>query len=100
MGETVQHPLAQARIARGMPLRELVEQIHAAADRRWLRSGLDEARVRKWHRGVKPNGAEAVLRLRALIDDGDFDAYWALHLFREHQRLCPAPDQDDYGLTA
>ena len=32
------------------------------------------------------NGAEAVLRLRALRASGDFDAYWALHLDREHAR--------------
>jgi hypothetical protein len=31
-------------------------------------------------------GAEAVLRLRALRKSGDFDAYWAFHLDREHAR--------------
>ena len=31
-------------------------------------------------------GAEAVLRLRALRASGDFDAYWKLHLDREHAR--------------
>ena len=31
-------------------------------------------------------GAEAVLRLRALRASGDFDAYWELHLDREHAR--------------
>ena len=31
-------------------------------------------------------GAEAVLRLRALWTNGDFDAYWAFHLEREHER--------------
>ena len=30
--------------------------------------------------------AEAILKLRALIANGDFDAYWAYHLHREHQR--------------
>ncbi|MHC5260834.1 ISKra4 family transposase [Streptomyces sp. UC4497] len=45
-------------------------------------------------------GAEAVLRLRTLIDNGDFDAYWRHHTTREHQRLYPAPDQQEYGLTA
>jgi hypothetical protein len=29
-------------------------------------------------------GAEAVLRLRAVIDNGDFEAYWAFHLRREN----------------
>ncbi|MBN2196482.1 MAG: hypothetical protein JW751_26965 [Polyangiaceae bacterium] len=32
-------------------------------------------------------GAEAVLRLRALVTNGDFDAYWAFHLQREYHRL-------------
>jgi hypothetical protein len=32
-------------------------------------------------------GAEAVLRLRALIANGDFDDYWAFHRSREHARL-------------
>jgi hypothetical protein len=32
------------------------------------------------------DGAEAVLRLRALISNGDFDAYWTRHLTREHHR--------------
>jgi len=31
-------------------------------------------------------GAEAVLRLRALRASGDFNAYWALHIDREHAR--------------
>ncbi|MBN4059267.1 ISKra4 family transposase [Endomicrobium sp. AH-315-J14] len=31
-------------------------------------------------------GAEAVLQLRALRTSGDFDAYWAFHLEREHER--------------
>jgi hypothetical protein len=31
-------------------------------------------------------GAEAVLRLRALRASGDFDAYWAFHIEREHER--------------
>jgi hypothetical protein len=32
-------------------------------------------------------GAEAVLRLRAVISNGDLDRYWAHHLDREHHRL-------------
>jgi len=31
-------------------------------------------------------GAEAVLRLRALVTNGDFDDYWAFHLAREYER--------------
>ncbi|SFM55532.1 hypothetical protein SAMN04487980_1002364 [Streptomyces sp. cf124] len=45
-------------------------------------------------------GAEAVLKLRALNDNGDFDEYWTFHLAREHERLYPAPDQHNYQLTA
>jgi hypothetical protein len=33
--------------------------------------------------------AEAILKLRALHANGDFDAYWAYHLHREHQRNHP-----------
>ena len=32
-------------------------------------------------------GAEAILKLRALIATGDFDAYWRFHLRREHERI-------------
>lgn len=45
-------------------------------------------------------GAEAVLKLRALIDNGDLDAYWRHHAHREHQRLYPAPNQQKFDLTA
>jgi hypothetical protein len=31
-------------------------------------------------------GAEAVLQLRALISNGDFDAYWTYHLNQEQRR--------------
>lgn len=31
-------------------------------------------------------GAEAVLRLRALVTNGDFDDYWRFHLTQEHER--------------
>jgi hypothetical protein len=33
--------------------------------------------------------AEAILKLRALHANGDFDAYWAYHLHREHHRNHP-----------
>jgi hypothetical protein len=46
------------------------------------------------------DGAEAVLKLRALNDNGDFDEYWTFHLAREHERLYPTPDQHNYQLTA
>ena len=45
-------------------------------------------------------GAEAVLRLRAVIDNGDFEAYWAFHLRCEHDRVHQARCQDRYDLTA
>jgi hypothetical protein len=45
-------------------------------------------------------GAEAVLQLRALIDNGDFDAYRRFHLTREHQRVHPPPEQERYDLAA
>jgi hypothetical protein len=32
-------------------------------------------------------GAEAILKLRALISNGDFDAYWTFHLTHEQQRV-------------
>ncbi|MEG8184590.1 hypothetical protein GZH49_39780 [Nocardia terpenica] len=39
------------------------------------------------------DGAEAILRLRALIGIGDFPAYWRHHLAREHQRVHPGAHQ-------
>jgi hypothetical protein len=32
-------------------------------------------------------GAEAILSLRALISNGDFDSYWTFHLVQEHRRV-------------
>jgi hypothetical protein len=37
--------------------------------------------------------AEAILKLRALQANGDFDEYWAYHQHREHQRNHPASYQ-------
>jgi len=45
-------------------------------------------------------GAEAVLRLRAVIDNGDFEAYWAFHLRCERDRVHQARCQDEYDLIA
>lgn len=36
---------------------------------------------------VQEEGAEAVLRIRALDKSGDFDAYWTFHTQSEHERL-------------
>jgi hypothetical protein len=46
------------------------------------------------------DGAEAVLTLRAVISNGDFDQYWNYHLTREHQRLYPGTRQGEYALGA
>ena len=43
--------------------------------------------------------AEAILKLRALHANGDFDTYWAYHLTREHQRNHPQP-RTSYKLAA
>ncbi|MGP4030063.1 hypothetical protein [Actinomadura sp. 3N407] len=45
-------------------------------------------------------GAEAVLKLRAVISNGDLDRYWTYHLDREHQRVHQARHQEEYTLTA
>jgi hypothetical protein len=34
--------------------------------------------------------AEAILKLRALITNGDLDDYWKYHLQQEHRRNYPA----------
>jgi hypothetical protein len=46
------------------------------------------------------DGAEAVLTLRAVISNGDFEEYWRFHLAREHQRLYPGTTQGQYALSA
>jgi hypothetical protein len=33
------------------------------------------------------DGTEAILKLRALTSNGDFDEYWTWHLRQEHQRI-------------
>ncbi|MEU0256530.1 hypothetical protein ABZ299_29540 [Streptomyces sp. NPDC006184] len=45
-------------------------------------------------------GAKAVLRLRALVSNGDLEAYWRFHVACEHRRLYPTPDQVQYELIA
>lgn len=46
------------------------------------------------------DGAEAVLKLRAVISNGDFGEYWAFHLRQEHQRIYQAHRQDGETLAA
>jgi hypothetical protein len=45
-------------------------------------------------------GAEAILKLRALTSNGDFEPYWHFHLQQEHKRIHNARYRDDYGLAA
>jgi hypothetical protein len=45
-------------------------------------------------------GAEAVLGLRAVVANGDFDAYWAFHLRQEHRRVHEVCHQQDHALAA
>ena len=45
-------------------------------------------------------GAEAVLLLRAVITNGDFEAYWKFHLQQEHQRTHTSRYQHQYELAA
>jgi hypothetical protein len=47
-----------------------------------------------------PDRAEAVLSIRAVISNGDFEECWRFHLVREHQRLYPGADQGQYTLGA
>jgi hypothetical protein len=46
------------------------------------------------------DGGEAILTLRAVISNGDFEEYWRFHLKREHQRLYPGINQGQYTLGA
>jgi hypothetical protein len=46
------------------------------------------------------DGAEAVLTLRAVISNGDFEEYWRFHLACEHQRLYPGTGQGQHTLGA
>ncbi|MER5996299.1 XRE family transcriptional regulator [Streptomyces viridosporus] len=66
MEEPTPHPLIAARITAGMTMEELVSGIRAAAGRRGLRSGVDEARVRKWQRGTRPSEESQVYIAEAL----------------------------------
>lgn len=49
------------------------------------------------------DGAEAILRLRAVVANGDFDTYWRYHLLKEHHRVHQTRyrhHQKEYTLTA
>ena len=45
-------------------------------------------------------GAEAILTLRALITNGDLDAYWRYHLRQEHQRVHHIQHRKEHALAA
>lgn len=45
-------------------------------------------------------GAEAILLLRAVIANGDFEKYWQYHLEREHQRTHASRYKDQLALAA
>lgn len=46
------------------------------------------------------DGAEAILRLRALIANGDFDDYFAYHLRKEHERIHRTLYRESFTLAA
>ncbi|MGW5927220.1 helix-turn-helix domain-containing protein [Streptomyces anulatus] len=83
MDEIPAHPLTAAREAAGLTREQLAARIRAAAERRGLRSGVDQRRVRKWEvTGVRPDDqhqayiAEA-LGLPAPVADGRLPwPYW------------------------
>jgi hypothetical protein len=79
-------------LARGWPIATgIIEGAcrHIVADR----MGITGAR---W--GLE--GAEAVLKLRAVIANGDFDRYWRYHLRREHERIHHARYRESFVLAA
>jgi len=45
-------------------------------------------------------GAEAILKLRAVIATGDFEAYWRFHLRREHEQIHHARYRESLVLAA
>jgi hypothetical protein len=79
-------------LAKGWPIATGV--IEGAA--RWLVKDRMDITGARW--GLQ--GAEAILKLRALIASGDFDAYWRFHLRREHERIHHARYRDGLILAA
>lgn len=45
-------------------------------------------------------GAEAVLRLRAVVANGDLGPYWRFHTSQEHARIYPDSDPQQFALTS
>jgi hypothetical protein len=79
-------------LAKGWPIATGV--IEGAA--RWLVKDRMDITGARW--GL--DGAEAILKLRALTASGDLDAYWRYHLRREHERIHHAKDRNSYILAA
>jgi hypothetical protein len=46
------------------------------------------------------HGAEAILKLRALTANGDFEDYWRFHLRQEHKRIHRTIYREDLILAA
>jgi hypothetical protein len=63
---------------------------------RWLVKDRMDITGARW--GLE--GAEAILKLRALIASGGFTAYWRFHLRREHERIHHARYRDGLILAA
>ena len=63
---------------------------------RWLVKDRMDITGARW--GLE--GAEAILKLRALAASGDFDDYWRYHLRREHERIHHVKYRDDLVLAA
>lgn len=79
-------------LAKGWPIATGI--IEGAA--RWLVKDRMDITGARW--GLE--GAEAILKLRALIASGDIDAYWRFHLRREHERIHHARYRDGLILAA
>lgn len=45
-------------------------------------------------------GAEVILKLRAVAADEHLETYWRFHVAQGHRCLYPTPGQDRYALTA
>jgi len=63
---------------------------------RWLVKDRMDITGARW--GLE--GAEAILKLRAVIASGDFEDYWRFHLRREHERIHHAKYRDGLVLAA
>ncbi len=46
------------------------------------------------------DGAEAILKLRALTSNGHFGQYWHYHLRKEHERVHNARYRESFALAA